>query len=297
MPNFIIIGAAKCGTTSLCDDLDRHPSIFISDPKEIEYFCRDEKYVLGPEWYRSHFTMGNQGMIQGEGSTHYTDFPAMPHSAGRIASDIPEVKLVYMIRDPVRRAYSGWLQKIKNQDNYGGDFDVPRKFSDAIRSYPALLDCGNYQMQLERYLEHFDRSSIHVMVFEDYVSDRRSELLKLGHFLGFDPTPLIHLDPIWSNESGKHFERRARTELANRVLSLKFVRGNKYLLPKPARRRLLLALSNSPLGRRTIRNMTPETMDESDQRWLWSYYKPTVEWIELYLGRDLEVWRSKYFDH
>lgn len=294
MPDFLVIGAAKCGTTSLCDDLARHPGIFISEPKEIEYFCRDENYERGTGWYTSHFAGALPGQLRGEGSTHYTDHPAMPRAAERIASDLPGAKLVYMIRDPVRRAYSGWLQKIKNQDNFGGDMDVPRDFSRAVREYRPLVDCGDYQMQLGRYLEHFDRSRIHIMLFEEYLSDRQNEIDRLGAFLGFDPAQLTCMDPVWSNESSQHFDRKARTKLAQYLGAVPVIHRCRKAFPVAMRRKVLYALSHSTLTERFRRDAIPEPMSEQDRRWLWELYQPSIAWMEQFLGRELTIWRSPY---
>lgn len=288
LPDFLIIGAAKCGTTSLCDDLVRHPGIFMAEPKEPEYFCRDEKYALGPEWYAALFSDARRDQLVGEGSTHYTDFPAMPHSAERIAEALPQAKLVYMVRDPVKRAYSGWLQKLKNQHNFGGDLDVPGCFSEAIRSYAPLVDAGDYKLQIEQYLKHFDRGSIHVIVLDDYMSDRAAEVVRLASFLGIDPSPLLRLDPVWSNESRRHFETRARVRISQKIRGLPILGRAGLLFPRSIRRRVLGSIAGGPVGRRFVVDTLPARMNPEDEAYLRQRYQSSVAWLEEYLGRRLD---------
>jgi len=145
-------------------------------------------------------------------------------------------------------------------------------------------------MQLGRYLEHFDRSQIHVILFEEYVANRQRELDRLGAFLGFDPVPLHGMDPVWSNESRQHFDRRTRTQLARYLGSNPIIHRCRKVFPVSVRRKLLYALSHSALAARFRHDTVPEPMSDEDRRWLWELYKPSVQWMEQFLGRELAEW-------
>lgn len=289
-PDFMIIGAAKSGTTSLANDLARHPGIFITDPKEPEFFCRDENYARGIEWYESLYDSALPEQIKGEASPHYTDYPAMPETAPRLASAYPNLKLVYIVRNPIERAYSGWLQKLKNQDRWGGDLDVPRQFSEAIRTYSPLIDMGDYELQIKRVLEYFPREQLRVYLFEDYMHDRGSMIRDLGAFLGFDPGPLLAFDAKRSNTSSEHFEAKAKDRMVSRIKKIPGVDAAKDILPRKFRRGAVQAVIQSPLGKRAVQHTEPDPMSVQDAEYLAERYRDGVEWLEDFVGRPLSDW-------
>ena len=289
-PDFMIIGAAKSGTTSLADDLARHPGIFITDPKEPEFFCRDENYARGLAWYESLYDSAEPGQLRGEASPHYTDYPAMPETAPRLAEAYPAIKLVYIVRDPVERAFSGWLQKLKNQDRWGGDMDVPREFSEAIRTYQPLLDMGDYELQVKRMLEFFPKQQLRVYLFEEYVRDRDVMIRDLAGFLGFDPSPLLDFDAKRSNASADHFETQAKGRMVSRLKQIPGVEAVKDLLPEKLRKGAVQAVFQSPLGKRAAQQAEPDPMSDEDRAYLVDHYQDSIAWLEDFLGRPLPDW-------
>jgi hypothetical protein len=290
-PDFMIIGAAKSGTTSLANDLARHPGIFITDPKEPEFFCRDENYARGIEWYESLYDSALPEQIKGEASPHYTDYPAMPETAPRLASAYPHLKLVYIVRNPIERAYSGWLQKLKNQDRWGGDLDVPRRFSEAIRTYSPLIDMGDYELQIKRVLEYFPREQLRVFLFEDYMHDRGAMIRDLGAFIGFDPEPLLAFDAKRSNASSDHFETQAKDRMVARVKQVPGVDFARQFIPRKIRKGAIDAVIQTSLGRRAVQQAEPDPMSNEDAAFLAERYQSSTDWLEGYLGRSLSAWK------
>ncbi len=113
LPGFIIIGGMKCGTSSLFKYLGQHPQLFRSNYKEIRYFSHDNYYAKGEKWYRSHFPRMKDmpsGSLTFEASPDYLIYPA---SSVRIASLIPNVKLIVLLRNPTERAISHYFHNIK----------------------------------------------------------------------------------------------------------------------------------------------------------------------------------------
>src|SRR4051812_36085465 len=98
LPNLIIIGAARAGTTSLYHYLRSHPEIWMSPEKELYFFVEDHNWKRGIEWYERHFPAGTP--VRGEASTFYTHFPIRPGVPERIAALLPSAKLIYLVRDP-----------------------------------------------------------------------------------------------------------------------------------------------------------------------------------------------------
>ncbi len=114
LPDFIIIGAAKLGTTTLYNYLSLHPQICMSPVRETEFFAKDEKYIKGLEWYGSFFSNASPHQVCGEKSVTYTIVSKFPEAVPRIAQVLPNVKLIYIMRHPVDKAYAFYGQPIKN---------------------------------------------------------------------------------------------------------------------------------------------------------------------------------------
>ncbi|MDN5870837.1 MAG: sulfotransferase domain-containing protein [Nitrococcus sp.] len=179
-PNLIIIGAQKSGTTSLWDNLRQHPEIFMCQPKEPCFFAFDTLYSRGWDWYSSLFNPVTHETIAGEASTHYSMTQTWPKAPLRIAQHLPTAKIIYIVRDPLERLRSAWLQFISC------NYPIPWSFSKAIREYPPLLDGSMYWRTLSAYREHFDDSQILLLFFEDLKSDTHLLNTKCFRFLDVD---------------------------------------------------------------------------------------------------------------
>jgi hypothetical protein len=105
LPNFLIAGAPRCGTTSLALWLGEHPEVFVSTPKELHFFNRTEYWERGPEWYAQQFAGAGDVPAAGEGTPNYL---LLPHAIERIATTLPGVRIIACLREPVSRAYSTW---------------------------------------------------------------------------------------------------------------------------------------------------------------------------------------------
>src|SRR5438045_1060522 len=106
LPTFIMIGSMKSGTTSLASYLGAQPDVFMTTPKEPRYFCDPRNFQRGVEWYRALFAGGVAASVRGEASTHYSramEYPGVPQ---RMAHLVPDVQLLYLLRDPIERIVS-----------------------------------------------------------------------------------------------------------------------------------------------------------------------------------------------
>jgi hypothetical protein len=182
LPNLIIIGAAKAGTTSFHNYLDTHPEIAMSELKELRYFI-DPEYVDRLGWYRSQFD--TSAKIAGESSTMYTRSPAMPGTAERMADLVPDTKLIYLVRDPIDRAIASYLE----ERFHGLDpRSVEEAFADLDDPYNPYLAASRYAEQLSPYLEHFGRDQLLILSLTDLERDPGAVLEQTFRFLGVDPT-------------------------------------------------------------------------------------------------------------
>ena len=179
LPNLVVIGGLKCGTTSLHHYLNLHPRIAMSRPKELNFFVAELNWGLGREWYASHFD--RSAPVRGETSPHYTNLPRFAGVAGRMREVVPEARLIYMVRNPVERILSHYLH------NVGGGYEH-RSLADAL-SDPgsAYLARSRYAMQLGPYLEAFGRERILILANEDLAADRDGAMRAAFEFCGVDP--------------------------------------------------------------------------------------------------------------
>jgi hypothetical protein len=294
LPDFFIIGAAKAGTTSLYAILDRHPDIFMPKVKEPEFFARDDRYNAGIESYAAAFADATPHQIVGEASTIYSMAPFFPDTAARIKAHVPEAKLIYVMRQPVERAYSFYTQIIKNYQNDTKDMMVHRSFeefvlpeshataaprssvfsraTDHFTDVPELCLAGSdYVKQIEAYLAHFPRDQMLFLKFEDFVRDGPTTIRKITNFLGIAPLDsLVFSDgAAVQNVSQDHFETVAGMLLAERWRKrYRIIWGLRRLLPRNLKERV----KRKRIGRNSLSEvyiplqMKPETREVLQNR-------------------------------
>jgi hypothetical protein len=198
-PTFLIMGAQRCGTTSLYAALSQHPGVAPAVLyKEVHYF--DTSYLRGRGWYRAHFPLAAtaRGRITGEASPYYLFHPLAPQ---RIAGDLPGAKLIVMLRDPVERAHSGWVHETTmgfetepfdralDLEPERLDGEVERIVADpAYNSFShqhhSYLGRGRYAEQLERLFETFPREQVLVMHSSSFFTDPGAEYERVVDFIG-----------------------------------------------------------------------------------------------------------------
>ena len=180
LPNFIILGAMKCGTTSLHDYLDYHPEISMSQPKELNFFVEHQRWEQGIDWYKSNFT--ELGKVMGESSPNYTRHPLFPGVPERMHAVLPDVKLIYCVRNPIQRIVSHYIH----------DYSIgeqSRPFAEAVLDErEAYLWISRYYYQLEQYLKFYSASQIKIVVLEEVKAKPQETLREVFEFLGVDPS-------------------------------------------------------------------------------------------------------------
>ncbi|MEQ8469324.1 sulfotransferase family protein [Coleofasciculus sp. E1-EBD-02] len=179
LPNLIVIGTQKGGTSSLHYYLSLHPQIYMCREKELDFFIAQRNWERGVEWYKKNFV--GEAKIYGESSPNYTDYPRYDQVPKRMHSIVPEVKIVYILRDPIKRIISHYMHW------YSAGLEN-RSLSDAlikIESSRYTRRCL-YYTQLEQYLNYFPQSNIFIMTTEDLQNKPQKFLQKLFIFLGVD---------------------------------------------------------------------------------------------------------------
>ena len=273
LPNLIVIGAMKCGTTSLHRYLRLHPEIEMSAPKELNYFVQELQLGLGEDWYRSHFDPRNA--VRGESSVHYTNHPRFAGVPERIHALVPAAKLIYMVRDPIERMLSHYVH------NRAGGYE--RLSAEEALSRPSsYIDRSLYFMQLRRYLEHFDREQVLILTQEELNAERRVTLARAFEFLGVDPgfdSP--QFDREWETGQGKGRRFSVLDRLA-RLPGMRVFDKSYDHLPEGVLW-MIERIAYSPRGGAAEK---PAISDELRAR-LRETFRPDVAQLEEFAGREL----------
>lgn len=271
LPTFVVIGAAKSGTTSLTSYLRSHPDVFMSYNKEPHYFTRE--WDRGLEWYESLFTDGAKARAVGEASTSYTMAPQQPEAPRRMAELLPGARLIYLVRHP--------LERIRSQYAHNLDRALEaRSLSEAIRTDPGYLDATRYDYQIRRFAEFFAPEQLHVVVSERLRSERESVLAEILQFVGVDPSvPLTDTD----RELNRMADKRLAPPIVNRARRAVRALGVNQLLSRSTRERLRLTFS---------REMPDEAvaMSADDKNWILSELDDDLAALRQRLGPQIDAW-------
>ena len=242
LPNLIVIGALKSGTTSLHRYLAKHSQIAMSEPKELRFFIEERNWTKGLAWYESHFT--EPAPVRGESSPDYTAYPGWAGVPERMAGVVPDAKLIYLVRDPLERIVSEyrfrhWIERVEM-----------RPFSEVVADPDASQFVANsrYAMQLDRYLQHFPAERILVVDSADLAERRGDTLRGVFRFLGVDERFTsaafadVHneTDALHRNALGM-----AAVDVLNRVLGRSRASALRHRAPQPVLR--LIRTSRAPI--------------------------------------------------
>ncbi|MGC1273658.1 MAG: sulfotransferase [Planctomycetaceae bacterium] len=206
-PDFLIIGAMKAGTSTLRDHLRVSRDVFVV-PQELHYFSDDAVFARGPEWYRTQFAgAGGAGAI-GEKTASYC---SSEKAARRIREHLPDVKLIWLFREPVARCYSHYWHSVQRGRE-------PLRFADAVRAEQYLvsgdrertyLRRSRYSEQVESYLELFPREQLFFVLFEEMVKQPAVALERVFRFL---EVPLRDFEPATRHSHPTYGPRNPRVQ-------------------------------------------------------------------------------------
>lgn len=224
LPDFIIGGAPRSGTTWLTAALDRHPEIWIAKPVQPEpkFFLVDELYAEGLEAYsRRWFVNAPDAAVVGEKSTNYLESPV---AAQRIATDLPGVKLVFVLREPTERALSNYRWSVMNgmeKEDFVTALTLEAQREDDLvpelkyaRPH-AYFSRGRYAHMLRPYYDRFPREQILVIRFEDLAADPGQTTARVHDFLRVPARPelAVDMEGINASTSDRQVDPRALARL------------------------------------------------------------------------------------
>lgn len=272
LPTFLLIGAMKAGTTSLHAYLRSHPAIFMAEPKELDFFVAGKNWERGIGWYESRFAQADESNARGEASTNYTKHPFFSDVPGRIEQTIPDVRLLYVVRHPIRRMVSQYWHHV-------AEYGERRPIAESLLTNPMLFALSDYAMQIERYLEHFPRKQL-LVITSEALRDRRAETLRsVFSFLGVDP----EVEPAnLSDELHRSDAKTAPTSLAYRFPVLQRLADNPSLPAVISRR--LRRLTRRRASRETV--AVPPSVEVE----LRARLRPSVQRLRAHMPADFDGW-------
>lgn len=271
--NFMVIGAQKCGTTSLAKQLSEHPEICFSDEKEPGFFNSTADWMLRLEEYHSLYSP-SPGQLCGEASTMYTFLPEFKETHMRLHEYNPNLKLIYMMRQPVERIISHYAHRV----NHGHALALPEK---AVLDDPSFIQRSRYGFQIQPYIQLFGRNKIHFILFEDYTSDPIEILMNVASFLGVSPEPFKEVDLSAKNQSeGRKYLGKEGRE----IRTSSFAKAAAPLVPESIRK---------AVKKYFVREMTKKPAFPAELRkTLWDALENDVQLVEQLMGRRLNEWRK-----
>ena len=289
VPDFFVIGAYRSGTTFLHRALGQHPQVFMPILKEPNFFAVDRnpdatpellmRSVVDADEYERLYHGANVSQRCGDVSPEYLRNPAAP---SRIKSTHPDAPLVAILRNPVERAYSDYLQhRARGSEpcaTFGEALDQQdQRRAGLSRSAPHYVDSGMYGVQLERYLERFAADQLLVLLYEDLQADPADVARRVFQHVGVDPSVEVELGSD-VNASGL-----PRNVVYRALLHTRRTLGTR-LSPRAIE-------TVRPYWDRAMRKglVKPE-FDAGDRRRLIEIYRDDIERLSAILGRDLGHW-------
>lgn len=259
LPTFLIIGAMKAGTTSLHDYLSKHPDIFMSKQKELDFFVKEKNWKLGLDWYKKQFP--TEAMAVGESSPNYTKSLIFGGVAERIKATVPDAKLIYILRDPIKRLVSHYNHQFIDRKEF-------RTINEVVSSFDNnhYIDSSMYGKQLELYLKHFDASKILVITLEDLEKNPSEVLARVFDFIAVDPNKFIPTKIV----SHKTSDKRRLTTIGYYI----------SLLP------MGLRICNG-LSRLCWEEFTKPELSEENKRRLQDYFRKDLQSLHKFLGKEI----------
>jgi hypothetical protein len=228
MPNLIIVGGLKCGTTSIHHYLGLHPEIQMSKPKELNFFVEELNWDLGTDWYASRFD--SRFEVRGESSPHYTNLPRFGGVPERIKEHCPDARLIYMVRDPIKRILSHWVHAT------GAGYETRELVPTLSEPDSSYIHRSMYWMQLQPYLELFDRSQIMVITQEELQGEREETMRRAFGFAGVDESfTSEQFDREWEKSSAKQGDKYQFMERLIKLPGLRSFDRNFDRLPESLR--------------------------------------------------------------
>ena len=270
LPDFLLIGAMKAGTTTLFSDLNQHPNVYIPPEKELAVLCEPDTPEALRERYYAYFKSADVASLCGDASTYYTMAPKITGVPARAWHTLgSELKLLYIVRDPVKRIHSQCHHIASTLEI---DFDPER----ILKDFPEAISFSEYASQIRLWREHFRKDQIKVISLEAYSQRRIATLVDIYTFLGVDPAVASRIDVGQSHNVSKE-KRLIWPGVSGVIQSRVYDLLVRRTLPRNLRHRLRALVSS--------RAQSTDLEFEAETRArLWKRLEPEMQELERITG-------------
>jgi hypothetical protein len=300
LPDFVVIGAGKSGTTSLHEYLNQHPKIFMGskEPNFFAYETLDPETLTDPtdrehyyqsvyklEDYLNLFKEAKPGQLKGEVSNTYISNTG---AWERILHYVPDAKLMAILRHPAERIFSRYFHLVReNEIPEGGDLNEVFNKDSIWWRRPDLVNEGFYYRQLKPYFENFDPKNIKIFLYEDFIHKTDEVVKEAFTFLGVDPEVKVGTDVVY-NKSGKVKNKSVDAIVGQESGPIRFLKKylpglHKSLKESVAVQRWLNSVRNKNLEK-------PEFDPALRKRIIKEIYQEDITQLQELLQRDLKHW-------
>jgi hypothetical protein len=263
IPDFLVVGCQRCGTTWIDAALRGHPSVYLPAQKQTYFF--DRNYDRGFDWYLGQFAgAGPEHRAVGEVATGYCLLAAIP----KLAAHLPGAKLIMCVRHPIERAHS-YFQSRRAEQGWGS-------LSQALEADPEILERGRYIEQVEALLGHYPRERLLLLFYEDLDRDERAFLARILSFLGLP-------ENFESAEYGRRRNAAMFPRLRAALKSAGLGPAVKLLARGPVGG--MVRAANKKRG-------TAHRIDPAQRAELIEYYRPFNDRLAAFAERDLSHWNQ-----
>jgi hypothetical protein len=212
LPNFLVVGAQKCGSTSLHDILSEHPQANMSKEKEVNFFIYENRYNKGLEYYSSFFDQPDSNhRVTGCSSPGYICTPGV-HKL--IHQNLGDIKIVIILRDPIKRAFSQYWHNRRDFNEYMTESEIVENYleTDYSPTRKGYFSRGIYYRDVKKYIDLFGEENVHIIILEHLIKNQTSGLHGLYDFLGIDKDKgyqklpdVSNPNTYWNNHFYKYF--------------------------------------------------------------------------------------------
>jgi len=290
-PNFLLIGAAKAGSTSLYEYLKQHPDILMSYPKEPHYFAREIRYQKGLKYYQTFFKGYKNQKRVGDASTGYSQYLKLNQTIKRIYDFNKEMKLIYILRNPIQRAYSSYFYQIKDLlENL--PFEKALEIEEKRTNATTRVDPFSYKRRglyfhvISSYLKYFPRENLQVLLLDDLNSSPVKTCNKIFDFLEIEK---FQVNPIEKQNPAKIPQNKTVHRLVLRPNKLR--RAVSFILTHGFGEKTKDRVY-SLIKEKNLTKLEYPPMKESTYDYLANYFEEDIRNLEKFLNRDLNHWRS-----
>ncbi len=281
LPNLLVIGAMKSGSTSLHDYLNSHPDIFMSETKELNFFIEEASWSKGLEWYKDQFV--SDAKWKGESSISYTkahEYRGVPDRIFDVLGG--DVKMIYILRDPIKRFESNFTDGKTYRD-------VPPDYS--INDYAKVTDnpylmTSNYHYQINAYLEKFKLENILFLTSEELQSNPLKVLNEIADFLAIESFDKYFVPGKKLNVSN---EKQYKNKLGERISGNALLSGFKRIFPT----RAIRSVSGSRVYKKLIFNKIDvelDRLDEASIEVLKEYFREEMSKLRKLTNKNFDDW-------